>query len=96
LGGLLAALCALGTIPINHARIPPTPPGRQCAEYNVCSRYQPAKAAGKPMFNIEYDAAAFARACTSQDTFGMTTILKVRLGDDTLHAPWTARTTALL
>jgi hypothetical protein len=67
---LILAVHANGHLPHHLNR-------RQCAEYNECRRYQPAKAAGKPVFVVEYNAAAFARACACQGTFGMTTILKV-------------------
>jgi len=42
-----------------------------------CAAYAPAKAAGKPVFNIEYKAAAFEAACRNQTGFGITSIFKV-------------------
>lgn len=49
---------------------------RQCQEYSECSSYAPAQAANKPVFNIEYNAAAFQAACANQASYSITTILK--------------------
>jgi hypothetical protein len=41
--------------------------------------YAPSKAAGKPVWNIEYTSTNFNKGCTQQTTMGMRTTLKVRL-----------------
>lgn len=50
---------------------------RQCSEFGECDKYAAAKAADKPVFNIEYNRDAFLAACDVQATYGITTIFKV-------------------
>lgn len=47
-----------------------------CMDYNECDTYAPAKAAGKPVWNMQYKSRSFKAACKCQDAFGMKTIYK--------------------
>ena len=53
---------------------------RECQQFDDCAKYAPAKAAGKPVFSVEYDTGAFLEACEVQDDLGITSILKVCVG----------------
>ena len=49
-----------------------------CAVYDECRYYDPAVAAKKPVFNIEYDPSAFKKACANRTASGLTPLFKVR------------------
>lgn len=48
----------------------------QCQQYQECGAYAPVKAAGKPVFNIEYRSSRFNRLCICADTYGITPTYK--------------------
>lgn len=48
----------------------------QCSEYNECGLYRPFRAAGKPVFNVEYDQRAFERLCPKAAALGLRPVLK--------------------
>jgi hypothetical protein len=79
--GPLAQQCSL-QLAIGTAAHPPAHFAlrrrRECAQLGECARYASARAAGKPVYNIEYDEAAFTEVCGNQGALGITTIYKVR------------------
>ncbi|GBF88301.1 hypothetical protein Rsub_01013 [Raphidocelis subcapitata] len=58
----------------------------QCHAYNECKTYDLAVAAGKPVFNIEYDPSAFKAACANGTASGIDTIFKKANLDDCRQA----------
>jgi hypothetical protein len=69
---------------------------RQCHEFDECGTYAPAKAAGKPVYNIEYLAKNFAKGCPQQAAMGIHTSLKVRVVPQSRPAQQPARLLALV
>jgi len=48
-----------------------------CQQYTECGLYSPMKAAGKPVWNVEYSSSTFAALCPMQATYGLRSIYKV-------------------
>ena len=63
-----------------------------CQRYAECGLYSPMKAAGKPVWNVEYSSKTFSAACLCQATYGVMTIQKTT-GLDAWRAECASATT---